>query len=98
MLQPAAHAVTGQHARLIENQNAWSRPSIRLNLRLSSTSSRRRNHMNIGWQSARGFIVLVSLSICWSACQQDDGLNTTAPSSEPLSKTAGQANGILAAA
>ncbi len=54
--------------------------------------------MNIGWPSARGFIVLVSLSICWSACQQDDGLNTTAPSSEPLSKTAGQANGVLAAA
>ena len=42
--------------------------------------------MDIGWKSARGFVTLVSLSIFWSACQQDGG--TTAPS----------ANGPLAAA
>jgi hypothetical protein len=55
--------------------------------------------MNIGWQSARGFIALVSLSVCWSACQQDGGLDTTAPSTNQfLSKTAGQVNGALAAA
>ena len=54
--------------------------------------------MDIGWKSARGFIALVSLSIFWSACQQDGGLDTTAPStSQALSKTAGQTNGALAA-
>jgi hypothetical protein len=54
--------------------------------------------MNTGWKSARAIIALVSLSIVWSACQQDSGLDTTAPStSQSLSKTAGQTNGTLAA-
>ena len=54
--------------------------------------------MDIGWNSARAFIALVSLSIVASACQQDGGLSTTAPStSQRLSKTAGQTNGLLAA-
>src|SRR6266545_2584258 len=59
---------------------------------------RRRNNMDIGWKSARAFIALASLSIFWSACQQDGGLSTTAPSTSPaLSKTAGHTNGALAA-
>jgi hypothetical protein len=54
--------------------------------------------MDLGWKSARGFIALVSLSILWSACQQDGGLDTTAPStSQPLSKAVAQTNGALAA-
>jgi hypothetical protein len=45
--------------------------------------------MGIKLKSARGFIALVSLSIAWSACQQDGGPGTTAPStSEPVSKAA----------
>jgi hypothetical protein len=45
--------------------------------------------MDIGWKSVRAFIALASLSVFWSACQQDDGPGTTAPStSQPLSKTA----------
>jgi hypothetical protein len=43
--------------------------------------------MYIGWKSARTLVALVSLSIFWSACQQDDG--TTGPSTSPvMSKTA----------
>jgi hypothetical protein len=55
--------------------------------------------MDIRWRkSAPAFIAPVLLSIFWSACQQDDGLSTTAPSTSPsLSKTAGQANGAFAA-
>ncbi len=54
--------------------------------------------MDIGWKSARGFVALLSLSIFWSACQQD-GVDSTAPStSQPLLKTAGRTNGALAAA
>ncbi len=46
--------------------------------------------MDIGWKSARAFMALGLLSILWSACQQDGGMSTTAPST-------GQANGLLAA-
>jgi hypothetical protein len=43
--------------------------------------------MHIGWHSARAVVALVSLSMVWSACQQDGG--TTAPStSQPSSNTA----------
>jgi hypothetical protein len=43
--------------------------------------------MHIGWKSARAVVALMSLSIFWSACQQDDG--TTGPSTSPaMSKTA----------
>jgi hypothetical protein len=52
--------------------------------------------MEIGWKSARSFIALALLSISWTACQQDGG--TTAPStSPPVSKTASQVNGAVAA-
>jgi hypothetical protein len=45
--------------------------------------------MGIKWKSARAFIALASLPVFWSACQQDGGPGSTAPStSEPLSKTA----------
>jgi len=45
--------------------------------------------MDMKWKSARALIALALLSILWSACQQDGGLGSTAPStSEPLSKTA----------
>jgi hypothetical protein len=45
--------------------------------------------MGMKWKSARASIALALLSICWSACQQDGGPGTTAPStSEPSSKTA----------
>ena len=55
--------------------------------------------MDIGWKSARAFIALVSVSIVASACQQDGGLSTTAPSTSPsMAKTAGHPNGLLAAA
>ncbi len=55
--------------------------------------------MDMGRKSARAFIALVSLSILGSACQQDGGLSTTAPSaSHSLAKTAGARNGALAAA
>jgi hypothetical protein len=47
--------------------------------------------MDIGWKSARGVIALGVLSIFWSACQQDGGLNPTAPS------TAAETGGPLAA-
>jgi len=54
--------------------------------------------MGIGWQSARGFIALVSLSMFWGACQQGGGLDTTAPStSQALLKTAGHTSGASAA-
>ena len=54
--------------------------------------------MDIGWKSAGAFIALVSLSILGSACQQDDGLSTTAPSTSPsLAKTASPTKGALAA-
>src|SRR6266498_722123 len=49
--------------------------------------------MGIGWKSARGFITLASLSIFWSACQQDGGLNTTAPSTSQPELAAGNTNG-----
>ena len=56
--------------------------------------------MDIGWKSARAFIALVSVSIFASACQQDGGLSTTAPSTSPsmakpagLLATAGSTNG-----
>jgi hypothetical protein len=45
--------------------------------------------MVIKWKSARACFAVMSLSIFWSACQQDGGSGTTAPSiSEPVSKTA----------
>ena len=45
--------------------------------------------MDIKWKSARTCFAVMSLSILWSACQQDGGPGTTAPStSEPVSKTA----------
>ena len=45
--------------------------------------------MDVKRKSASAFIALASLSIFWSACQQDGGPGTTAPStSEPLSTTA----------
>jgi hypothetical protein len=54
--------------------------------------------MDIGWNSARAFIALVSLSIVASACQQDGGLSTTAPSTSPaLAKAASSTKGIAAA-
>ena len=54
--------------------------------------------MEIGWKSAPAFIALGLLSILGTACQQDGGLSTTAPStSPPLAKTAGHSNGLLAA-
>jgi hypothetical protein len=54
--------------------------------------------MDIAWKSARAFIALASLSILGSACQQDGGLSTTAPStSASLAKTAGHSNGLVAA-
>ncbi len=54
--------------------------------------------MDIGWKSAGAFIALVSLSILGSACQQDDELSTTAPSTSPsLAKTASPTKGALAA-
>ena len=54
--------------------------------------------MDIGWKSAPAFIALVLLSILGTACQQDGGLSTTAPStSPPLAKTAGHSNGLVAA-
>ena len=34
-----------------------------------NAEDQRRNNMDIGWKSARVFIALVLLSICWSACQ-----------------------------
>ena len=49
--------------------------------------------MDIGWKSARGFITLASLSIFWSACQQDGGLDTTAPSTSQPALAAGNTNG-----
>jgi hypothetical protein len=52
--------------------------------------------MDIGWRSARGFIALVSLSMLWSACQQDGG--AMAPStSQALLKTADHTSGAAAA-
>ena len=45
--------------------------------------------MGMKWKSSRASIALALLAIVWSACQQDGGPGTTAPStSEPLSKTA----------
>jgi hypothetical protein len=45
--------------------------------------------MHIGWKSARACVALMSLTVFWSACQQDGGPDTTGPStSQPLSKTA----------
>jgi hypothetical protein len=45
--------------------------------------------MDIKWKSARACFAVISLSILWSACQQEGGPGTTGPStSEPLSKTA----------
>ena len=50
--------------------------------------------MDIRWKSARAVMALGLLSLFWSACQQD---GTTAPStSQPVSKTAGQTNLVLA--
>jgi hypothetical protein len=54
--------------------------------------------MDIGWKSPRAFIALMSVSIFASACQQDGGLSTTAPSTSPsLAKTASPTKGALAA-
>jgi hypothetical protein len=45
--------------------------------------------MDITWKSARSCFAVISLSVLWSACQQDGGPGTTAPStSEPVSNTA----------
>jgi hypothetical protein len=45
--------------------------------------------MGIKWKSARACFAVMSLAIFWSACQQDGGPGTTAPStSEPVSKPA----------
>jgi len=49
--------------------------------------------MGIGWKSARGFIALGLLSLFGSACQQDGGLNTTAPSTSQPALAAGSTNG-----
>ena len=55
--------------------------------------------MNVAWRSARALIALGAFSIFASACQQDGGLSTTAPSTSPsMAKTAGHPNGLLAAA
>jgi hypothetical protein len=52
--------------------------------------------MERGWKSARGFSALVSLSMFWSACQQDGG--AMAPSTGQASlKTAGQTSRAAAA-
>jgi hypothetical protein len=55
------------------------------------TNTIRRNSMDNGWRSARRFIALAVLPILWTACQQDGGLTSTAPSMD-------QTNGELAAA
>ncbi len=49
--------------------------------------------MDIGWKSARGVIALGVLSIFGSACQQDGGLNPTAPSTSQPALAAGNTNG-----
>jgi hypothetical protein len=51
--------------------------------------------MNIGWRSARAFVALGVLPLFWSACQPDGGVG---PTSQPLSMSAGQTTGALAAA
>ena len=51
--------------------------------------------MNNGWNSARGLVALVLLSVSGSACQPDGGM--TAPSTTQPSRTVAPANGALAA-
>ena len=53
--------------------------------------------MNVAWRSARALIALGAFSIFASACQQDGGLSTTAPSTSPsFAQTASPATGALA--
>jgi hypothetical protein len=44
-----------------------------------TAEDRRRDEMYIGWKSARVFMALVLLSICWSACQGPTNVALAAP-------------------